>query len=62
MLTKLSNNRIDLLQCVIGPASHAFKKEVAMNSSVIGFSQLDLVRTSSSQIALVVRWIKFNFE
>ena len=31
MLTKLSNNRIDLLQCVIVPASHAFKKEVAMN-------------------------------
>ena len=33
MLTKLSNNRIDLLQCVITPASHAFKKEVAMNGS-----------------------------
>ena len=48
MLTKLSNNRIDLLQCVIGPASQAFKKEVAMNGSVIGFSQLDLPRTSSS--------------
>ena len=32
MLTKLSNNRIDLLQCVIVPASHAFKKEVAMNA------------------------------
>ena len=33
MLTKLSNNRIDLLQCVIVPASHAFKKEVAMDGS-----------------------------
>ena len=33
MLTNLSNNRIDLLQCVIGPASHAFKKEGAMNGS-----------------------------
>ena len=32
MLTKLSNNRIDLLQCVIVPASHAFKKELAMNA------------------------------
>ena len=32
MLTKLSNNRIDLLQCVIVPASHAFKKEVVMNA------------------------------
>ena len=39
---------IDLLQCVTGPASQAFKKEVAMNGSVIGFSQLDLLRTSSS--------------
>ena len=33
MLTKLSNNRINLLQCVIVPASHAFKKEVAMNGN-----------------------------
>ena len=33
MLTKLSNNRIDLLPCTIGPASHAFKKEVPMNGS-----------------------------
>ena len=33
MLTKLSNNRKDLLQCVIVPASHAFKKEVAMDGS-----------------------------
>ena len=33
MLTKLSNSRIDLLQCVIVLASHAFKKEVALDSS-----------------------------
>ena len=33
MLIKLSNNRIDLLQCVIVPVSHAFKKEVALNGS-----------------------------
>ena len=33
MLTKLSSNRTDLLQCVIVPASHAFKKEVAMDGS-----------------------------
>ena len=33
MLTKLSNSRIDLLQCVIVPASHAFKKEVALDGS-----------------------------
>ena len=33
MLTKLSNNRIDLLQCIIVPASHVFKKEVAMDGS-----------------------------
>ena len=31
ILTKLSNNRIDLLQCIIVPASHAFKTEVVMN-------------------------------
>ena len=33
MLTKLSNSRIDLLQCVIVPASHAFKKKVALDGS-----------------------------
>ena len=33
MLTKLSNNRTDLLQCIVGPTSHAFKKEVPMNGS-----------------------------
>ena len=33
MLTKLSNNRIDLSQCAIVPASHAFKKEMAMDGS-----------------------------
>ena len=33
MLTKLSNNRIHLLQCVIVPANHAFKKEVVMDGS-----------------------------
>ena len=32
LLTKLSNNRIDLLLCVIVPASHPFKKKVAMNA------------------------------
>ena len=53
MLTKLSNNRIDQLQCVIVPASHAFKKDVAMNGmAVIGFPQPDLVRTSLSQVTL----------
>ena len=33
MLTNLSNSRVDLLQCVIVPASHAFKKEVALDGS-----------------------------
>ena len=33
MLTKLSYNRTDLLQCVIAPTSHTFKKEVATDDS-----------------------------
>ena len=51
MLTKLSNNRIDLLQCVIVPASHAFRKEVAMNGSNRIFSARlgeDIIITSSA--------------
>ena len=52
MLTKLSNSRIDLLQCVIVPASLAFKKEVALDGSNRILSARLQARLGDSQVAL----------